>query len=84
MRVEGDAVVSTIKMSEDGGAIVVRLFNPSDQGRVVSVALASPVHAGWKCDLTESPVCPISLAEPNSLNLALRGKEIVTLRLEPD
>ena len=82
--VEGNMVLSTIKTSEDGSATVIRLFNPSEQDQVVSIALAVPFGQVWKCDLLEAPLSRVPLGDSGSFAFTARGKEIVTLRVQPE
>jgi len=84
MLIEGDVVVSTIKAGEGGTALVIRLFNPSSTDRAVKITSSIPVRQACKCDLLESSLSPTPLADSKTLELSVRGKEIVTLKLELD
>jgi alpha-mannosidase len=77
-------VVSTIKAGEDGTALVIRLFNPSSTDRAVKITSSIPIREACRCDLSESRLFPTPLADPKTLELSVRGKEIVTLKLELD
>ncbi len=56
-------LVETLKVSEDGKALIVRLFGVS--GRAESVSLtwkAIKPSASWLTDLTEKPLTPVDRA----------------------
>jgi len=54
VRVEGGAVVSSIKMSEDGSGMVVRLYSVSDEDGKVALEFFRPVKAMAYVDAHEN------------------------------
>ena len=74
--------VSAVKRSEDGQAVIVRLFNPLDVSRQVVVTPGFPVREVWRARLDETPIDPI---QPNAgrIRVEMKAGEVVTLRLIP-
>lgn len=74
--------VSALKRSEDGQAVVVRLYNPLDRSREVVLTPGFPVGEVWRARLDETPVDRI---EPSAgkIRVEMRTGEVVTLRLKP-
>lgn len=81
VRIEGEVVVSTIKLSEDGRGIVMRLFNPSEHEQHVELDFAFQVVEAHKCDMLESPIEPANILNSSRVRLTTKRKEIVTLKL---
>jgi hypothetical protein len=72
-----DVLVTGLKPSDDGRAIIVRLWNASDRDTPAQVAWSDPAPRGvWRSDLSEKPLQPV--AGP----VALPAWGLVTLRAE--
>lgn len=83
LRVEPACVVlSAFKRSEDGTAAVVRIWNPLEQRRAVTVIPGFPVREAWKARLDETPLERLEVAG-SRVNVEIGSKEVVTLRLVP-
>lgn len=74
--------VSAIKRSEDGRDLVIQLFNLFDEERRVELRVGFPVKEAWRARLDETPVARLDTGT-DQLSLAIRAKEVVTLRLTP-
>lgn len=83
LKVEGEnAVLSAVKRSEDGAALVIRLYNPSEQAAEASITLPVQPRAAHTADLEENSLEPLPL-EGGTLRVPLGAKKIVTLRVTP-
>ena len=77
LRVEpADVLALALKPSDDGNALIVRLFGASGEDRKARLHWDSPQHRIWLSDLSEQPLEPIS----NEIPVA--GWDLVTLRAE--
>jgi alpha-mannosidase len=74
-----DAVVDTIKVAEEGGAIIVRLYESEGGRGPLTLTTTLPVRKAWLVNLleTEEKSLPI---KSGSIRLDLRPFEIVTLK----
>ena len=59
MKVAGDAVISSIKMAEDGGGMIVRLYSVSDTDGEVALELFRPVKAMAYVDAHENELAGV-------------------------
>ena len=59
VRVNGDAVVSSVKMSEDGGGMIVRLYSVSDEDGEVTLEFFRPVKAMVYVDAHENELAGV-------------------------
>lgn len=75
--------VSALKRSDDGTAVVLRLWNPFDCAKEVVVTPGFPVAEVWKARLDETPVERIEVRGGRFV-CPLRAKEVVTLRISPE
>jgi alpha-mannosidase len=73
--------LSTIKTSEDGTAIIVRVWNPDTRPAKSFLRPAFAFSRVSKTDLLEKPVAKLA-AHGQTIPLTLRAKEVVTIRLE--
>jgi hypothetical protein len=78
LRIEPEDVLAlTLKPSDEGNAIIVRLFGASGEDRHAQLHWASPSASRiWLSDLSEKPIKPLTGEIP------VAGWEIVTLRAE--
>ncbi|MEW6046780.1 MAG: glycoside hydrolase family 38 C-terminal domain-containing protein [Bacillota bacterium] len=74
--------VSALKRSEDGSAVVLRLWNPFDGSRQAVVTPGFAVREAWKARLDETPVEPVRV-DAGRIKLQIGSREVVTLRLVP-
>lgn len=78
LRVEpADVIAIALKPSDDGHALMVRLFGASGQDRTASLHWSSPDGKRlWSSDLSEKPLQPVDAEIP------VAGWDVVTLRAE--
>jgi alpha-mannosidase len=78
LRLESDKLIATaFKPSEDGKALIVRLFNPTDQPQIARLNWNQPVGQTWISSAMEDQV----EKAPSEVTLSKFGT--VTLRVEP-
>jgi alpha-mannosidase len=78
LNLEPASVIATaFKPSDDGKALIVRLFNPSDQPQTVRLNWSQPVRQTWLSTAREEP----AQTAPGAIPVAKFG--MVTLRVEP-
>ncbi|HLO32089.1 MAG TPA: glycosyl hydrolase-related protein [Anaerolineales bacterium] len=90
LTVEGsNAVLSTLKKAEDGEALILRLYNPSDTLTQATLLLPFVPKKVELVGLDELPrptagaeIAPV-LEEGGKLKMALAARKIITLRIEP-
>ena len=80
--VSAPAAVSTIKTSEDGKAVVVRVFNPAVRAAVVAVRPGFAFRSAWKTDLQEKAVERLRVGGNGAAKVRMRAKEVATLRFQ--
>lgn len=78
MEVSG-ARVSALKLSEDGKAYIIRLYDCKDK---VSVSVPFPIASASHCSLTEEPLTPLSY-EGNTVTLDSTDP-LITVRIEKE
>lgn len=76
-------VFSAWKPAEKGRGSVLRIYNPSQKTRKVQIDVAGPLRILGRCDLKEDPVGRQRLRRraPQSLEISLKGYEIVSLKI---
>ncbi|MBI4498566.1 MAG: hypothetical protein HY689_11770 [Chloroflexi bacterium] len=74
------AVVSTVKLPEEGEGVIVRLYNPCDREMPARVRAHRAVRLAERVRLDERSLTPLA-SNAAGLNLALGPAEIITLRL---
>ncbi|MHB0935521.1 MAG: alpha-mannosidase [Armatimonadota bacterium] len=86
VQVTGDACLSAVKKAEEGNAIIVRLFNPTEKPAVAGLTV-NPALGTVKCattvDLLERALDPCSLGtdnQPSGFTIPRRG--IVSVKIE--
>jgi alpha-mannosidase len=73
------AVVETIKIAEDGGAIILRLYESEGARGPLTLTTTLPVRKAWLASILEKDEKSLAL-ENGSVQLDLRPFEILTLR----
>lgn len=82
LRVEGQSVVlSAVKQSEDGSALIVRVYNPTQQGTTATMTLPAKLTGAYLARLDETILEPITLSDDQAVTVEVPAKKIVTLRL---
>ncbi len=72
--------LSAIKKPEDGGELVVRIYNPAPISEKAQVTLALPVESAKLTDLEEKPIRELP-AKNGAIQIELGPKKIATIRI---
>jgi len=78
---DGPLVVTAVKQSEDGAALIVRLFNPTSRPARQRIEFLTAPSAAWQADLLERPVRRLA-ARGRKVAVSAGPKQILTLRVE--
>jgi len=72
-------VIDTVKMSEDGKGVIVRLYETQRIRTQAKLRLGFTYQEGYKCDLLENRISEQAFAS-DSVELSIKPYEIVTLK----
>jgi alpha-mannosidase len=72
-------VLETVKVAEDGGAIIVRLYESEGARGPLAITTTLPVRKAWLASLLEREEKSLAL-ENGRVRIDLRPFEIVTLK----
>ena len=72
-------VIDTVKMSEDGKGVIVRLYETQRIRTQTKLQLGFAYKEGYKCDLLENRISEQKLAGDN-VELSIKPYEIITLK----
>ena len=75
-----ELVVTAIKKAEEGDAVVVRLYNPTDSEVEARLSCFKPLKAAQVANLLEEPLAEAAVTD-GSAHFAVAGHKIVTLKL---
>ncbi len=79
----GALAVSAVKRAEAGGALVIRLWNPTDEPQAETLALWRPIKSARCVALNETPLRGTTArVANNTVTLKARPREILTVRVE--
>jgi alpha-mannosidase len=78
----GQLVLDTIKRAEDGGGMIVRLYEPHGSRGAARLALGMPAHTATPCNLLEDPIGDPRPIRNGDLDLVYRPFEVVTLLID--
>ena len=85
VKIEPDSLqLTALKPSEDGSGAVLRFFNSEDEPVQARISFAVPVTAAQRVNLLEEFQADLTVHSNASLDLKVRGKEIVSIRVESD
>jgi alpha-mannosidase len=76
-------VLTALKKWEEGDGVIVRFFNPGADPVPATVTFPTGLSAAWRANLREQTGEALPVSAGNSVRLTVRGKEIVTLALQP-
>ena len=82
IEVPAPLVLSTLKIAEDGKAVVLRIYNPLNEKVSASLRLFFPFLHASQANMLEQAESLIVLAVDGSIPLTVPPKKIVTLRVE--
>lgn len=74
-------VFSGIKPGEDGESVVLRFWNPFEEGRRATVESALPIQRAWRLTLEEKLIEELKVVGQRKVELIAGRKEIVTVGL---
>lgn len=75
------AVLSAVKLPEEGEGVIVRLYNPLRRRLDVRLRVGLPLAGAWEVRLDETPIKELRPDSPHLLRFPLRAGEIKTLKL---
>jgi alpha-mannosidase len=75
-------VFSALKDAEDGQGLILRLWNTSAEACEGKIALPSRFKTVTQCNLAERDLTPLDVDAEGYIELPVRGREVVTLRLK--
>jgi len=75
-------VLSAVKRSEQGDALIVRFYNPTPEAVQATVTLFRPIRAAQLVNLNEEPQADLPVAEGGRVTLPVKGKQVQTLALQ--
>jgi len=74
-----NVIIEAIKLAEDGGAVIVRLYEAAGARGAVTLTTTLPVEKAWLADLMENELEKVALKN-GKVQLDLKPFEIVTLK----
>lgn len=75
-------IIETVKESEDGDDLIIRLYDSFDQRTKATLTLGIPFQTVQLCDLMENPIDSSSLTvSGQSVSFPVKNFEIITLRI---
>jgi alpha-mannosidase len=75
-------VLSAVKRSERGDALIVRFYNPTAETVQATVALFRPIRVAQLVNLNEEPQADLPVDEGGRVTLPAKGKQVQTLALQ--
>lgn len=73
--------MTTLKKAEHNNHTIVRFYNPTDKEIVGSFWSFYGIKDGWRCEMDESRIEKIALADAHTVSLKVPKKKIITLEL---
>jgi alpha-mannosidase len=80
LRVDGPAILETLKPAEDGDGIILRFYEPNGERGSVTVVATRPFHKALECNLVEENGAPIEAAD-GRFSFEITPYQIRTFRL---
>lgn len=74
-------IMETLKLSEDGTALILRMYETCNTRTIASVSLPFELSRLEECDLMENPIGGISLTDANTFSVLVKPFEIKTYKL---
>jgi alpha-mannosidase/mannosylglycerate hydrolase len=82
IEISAPAVLSTVKVSEDGKAVIARILNPTGAPIRARVRAGFTFREASETDFLETPERPLAAARGGYVSVALGAKKVKTLRFE--
>lgn len=81
LHIEGqNAVLSSLKQSEDGTGLIVRLYNPAHEQTEAKIFTSQVIQQAWLTALNEQAISSLDV-DGNTVHITLPAKKIVTVKL---
>jgi len=80
--IDAGAAISTVKASEDGKAIVARVFNPGTRRTNATITAGFAFARASRTDFEEKPLARLGTRGGKTIRLALGPKEVATVRFD--
>ncbi len=82
LQVSGNSVVvETLKIAEDGGDLIVRLYESVGGAVKVRLNVSAPIKTASECDMLETPQRKLRVSKNGAITLNFRAFEIKTVRV---
>lgn len=81
LRVDG-AVVSTLKVAEDGDGFIVRLYNPAKESGTLTLSLPGKKIEAYRCDILENNLKQLDVENENQITDSVKACEVCSFRLK--
>ncbi len=82
LQVSGNSVVvETVKIAEDGGDLILRLYESAGSAAKVRLNVATPVKTASECDMLETPFRKLRVSKDGAITLNFRAFEIKTVKI---
>ncbi|HMF30576.1 MAG TPA: glycosyl hydrolase-related protein, partial [Candidatus Lokiarchaeia archaeon] len=82
-----NAILTTLKQSEEGRVLIMRVFNPTEIPQETEISLGFPVEAVQYVNLVEELLAPedenLKLVDQYHVDMLLPAKKIVSCLLQP-
>jgi mannosylglycerate hydrolase len=79
--VEAPAVLSSVKLAEDGNGLIVRVYNPRADVLTTQVRAYRSAAQAWACRLDETPIALLPVSSGGDVLLELLPGQIASVRL---
>lgn len=74
-------ILTTMKKAEDDDSVLVRFYEAEGSEAQPKICLFQPIKQAWKTNLIEDVEQPLQVHPDESIQLAFKPLEIVTLKL---
>ncbi|MCK4625138.1 MAG: alpha-mannosidase, partial [Phycisphaerae bacterium] len=82
LQVSGNSVVvETVKIAENGGDLILRLYESAGSAAKVRLNVATPVKTAYECDMLETPFRKLRVSKDGAITLNFRAFEIKTVKI---
>lgn len=83
LSVEPDTVVvSAVKLAEEGGGTIVRIYNPSPESVGGAIRLGLPVKSAWQVNLNEEKLQKAEVVDDATIPFTIHPAEILSFKLD--
>jgi alpha-mannosidase len=79
-----NVIIESIKKSEDGNAVVVRMYECYNRRTTTKVTFASKLGKAWETDMLENKQKEVRIGKGHTLCLEMKPYEIKTIEIKLD